>query len=103
MKAKHLLTHLLAGALLVFSPDLQAQSSGFHAKQRLQFVRNKGQVKDQYGHPRTDIDYRLQVSKDFSLFIGKGLLQYQWIQPAKDRGKEGSYTTQHLDVQLIGA
>ncbi len=44
--------------------------------QPLYFTENAGQIKDQYGNPRPDIDVKLR-DKGITLFVGKGKLQYQ--------------------------
>jgi len=41
------------------------------------FVENKGQVTDQHGTSRADIDYRLELP-GMNVFVGDGQLHYQW-------------------------
>jgi hypothetical protein len=48
-------------------------------KQPLLFQENKGQIRNQQGEIRTDIDFILKT-KDVTLFIGKGQLHYQYIK-----------------------
>ncbi len=43
------------------------------------FVENKGQIVDQYGNHRTDIDFKLNAG-GMSMFIGNGQLHYQWYK-----------------------
>ncbi len=44
------------------------------------FIENKGQVVDQHGTSRTDIDFRISAS-GVNVFIGPGRLHYQWVKP----------------------
>ncbi len=44
----------------------------------LVFIENKGQIKDQFGMPRTDIQYCLAASNGLNLFIGSGNIKYQF-------------------------
>ncbi len=51
----------------------------------LVFTENKGQVKDQSGKVRTDIQYRLNAGKGLNVFIGRGCLHYQFSEkPGRD-------------------
>ena len=47
------------------------------AEQAHFFIENKGQIKDQYGKPRKDIDYVLQGNTGMQIFIGAGHIAYQ--------------------------
>ncbi len=42
------------------------------------FIENKGQVRDQAGKQRPDIDFRLAAAPGLNIFIGKGKIHYQW-------------------------
>ena len=44
----------------------------------LSFIENKGQVTDQNGKTRTDVDFKLNGDKGLNIFIGAGTLHYQW-------------------------
>ena len=59
----------------------QMQTNRF-ASRALSFVENKGQVTDQQGNHRQDIDYVLR-SKGLSIFIGKGSMSYQFYKTDK--------------------
>ncbi len=61
------------------------------------FVENKGQIRDQKGQKRNDIDFAV-TGKGLRIFIGKGTMHYQFLK-AED-GKVASY---RMDVALIGA
>jgi hypothetical protein len=45
------------------------------------FVENKGQIKDQYGAVRNDVQYAL-LADGLSIFIGNGQIHYQFIERA---------------------
>jgi len=46
------------------------------------FIENKGQVTDQYGKKRGDIDYKITASPALNIFIGNGAIHYQFSKPA---------------------
>src|SRR5580658_9285364 len=54
------------------------------AKRPLTFIENKGQVTDQYGNTRHDIQYKTG-SAGMSVFIGNGQLHYQWSKAMTKR------------------
>jgi len=85
--------------------------------QQLLFVENCGQITDQYGQFRPDIDYRVKAP-GMTLFIGKGALHYQFAKtshaPAElsksalcrtaAKAADSSQTeTYRLDMMLSGA
>ncbi len=95
-------------------PGLQSLSEA----RQLYFVENKGQVVDQNGLTRKDIDFKLGTEKGLSIFIGKGKIEYQWsrnnILPARGDGhalftSTGNPASAHttdlcrMDVTLVGA
>ena len=43
----------------------------------LLFIENKGQVVDQNGNPRNDIDFKI-AGKGLNIFIGHGQIHYQF-------------------------
>ena len=70
------------------------------------FLENKGQVIDQYGKTRKDIDAKLEAP-GMVVFIGNGAIHYQWQKAVagdnaekKDRTRTETY---RLDVELVGA
>lgn len=92
---------------------------------KLVFIENKGQIKDQYGNTRTDIDYVLPAP-NINIFIGSGQLHYQFSRTdvtnmnmpgtyrkplftgdATDQRHEDPFaatiSTYRLDVALVGA
>lgn len=83
--------------------------------QPLSFRENKGQVRDQKGAIRKDIDFIMQTA-DMTLFVGKGQLHYQFIKREQpDTSKQispvlpktyrvqGAVSIHRLDVNLINA
>lgn len=95
-------------------PAIQSQT----AQNDLVFIENKGQVTDQYGKTRKDIDMKLETP-GMNIFIGDGAIHYQWNKhngsPALRRhntlsqpgGNAASLTdtrteTYRLDVELEG-
>jgi len=100
------LTHLNAAAIDKSQPAF--------ANKKVCFVENKGQVRDQFGNPRHDIDYMLRGS-GFTLYVANSELHYQFfnkqIDPAdagnifKRPGTRGDekIDAYRLDVQLLNA
>lgn len=96
------------------SPFSLTASSGYF------FIENIGQITDQHGQPRNDIQYRL-AAKGIDIFIGNGQIHYQWIKKmaadslTKARELAGRLSSSplnankcpvssyRLDVQLLGA
>ncbi len=75
------------------------------------FLENKGQLKDQYGHSRTDIQYYIR-SAGMTVFIGNGQLHFQFdntcsgtISKDKNSGTHtpGKTDLYRMDVSLAGA
>lgn len=94
-----------------FAPGLFNHSFGKSAD--LAFVENKGQVTDQFGTSRNDIDFKIQAANGLNIFIGKGQMHYQWVKPvpaahaATVAGEESSTSSApidmyRMDVELLG-
>lgn len=100
MQAKQLLLPLLLWGTMVQAKD---NSLAIKANNTFSFIENKGQVTDQYGNRRPDINYRLGGS-GLSMFVGKGQLHYQWASPVArlDNDKQ-EIATYRMDVALVGA
>jgi len=66
-------------------------------------IENAGQIQDQYGAVRNDIDFKLPGDR-FNVFIGAGAIHYQWVNPsaAQPDGPQ-KLETYRLDMQLVGA
>lgn len=83
------------------------------------FIENKGQIRDQYRHPRTDIQYKLSAG-NMNVFVGNGKLHYQFsridnpealkalrdIKKANGKmpdTKDIRVSMYRMDVSLVGA
>lgn len=64
----------------------------------LSFKENKGQIVDQYGNQRTDIQYKLDA-EGMNIYAGNGHIHYQWHKPSGENKEE----TYRMDVTLLGA
>ncbi|MFA6059092.1 MAG: SBBP repeat-containing protein [Taibaiella sp.] len=78
---KSLLLTVLAAVTISAAVDAQPPAAPAQKTEHFAFLENKGQITDQSGHPRTDIDFRLS-SGNMSVFIGKGHIHYQWSRAA---------------------
>jgi len=56
-----------------------ARNINHHEKESLYFVENKGQIHDQNGQKRNDIDFVLRA-KGMQIFVGAGTLHYQFYK-----------------------
>lgn len=112
-------THYLALLLLILAavqstPSAAREAQGsLSANTPLCFIENKGQITDQYGKTRKDIDFKVKAN-GLNIFIGAGAIHYQWYRSNKkekrknekmglpDDGKSslGAY---RMDVALLGA
>ena len=72
---------LLFGALFLLSlPNtLHAKNALENTSGKLLFIENKGQITDQNGQPRNDIQFVLP-SSGMTLYIGNGTLHYQFMK-----------------------
>lgn len=72
----------------------------------LTFLRNEGQVTDQYGHTRKDIDFSVTTS-GINSFIGAGAIHYQWSRFKNVQEKPGTSPRDmdiyRMDMVLEGA
>ncbi|PZF71585.1 DUF7948 domain-containing protein [Taibaiella soli] len=107
MNAKHLLFPVLFGCLCAVTEPSHAQAYNSKpiSQQNLYFVENKGQVTDQNGKHRSEINFRVGGS-GLSLFAGSGQLHYQWTAPTSTQlGDENvqRIAMYRMDVTLIGA
>lgn len=66
------------------------------------FVRNAGQVRDQYGNARTDIDFRIRGKGSPSVFLSNKGLYYQWYHRPSGEGWD-SIRYHRLEMQLSGS
>ncbi len=103
-----------------------ARTATVNTTNKLVFVENKGQIKDQFGNPRNDIDFVLQGGGGMNIFIGAGEIHYQFTKTeVENNNQPGTYispqqrisadedryekpysatiTTYRLDVNMLGA
>ena len=57
----------------------------------LSFMENKGQITDQYHHPRKDIVCKVNLSESLTAFIGVGFIEYQFVQPISSEEKKPQF------------
>ncbi|MCB0696529.1 MAG: hypothetical protein KDC07_04145 [Chitinophagaceae bacterium] len=80
----------------------------FVGEKSICFIENKGQIKDQYDHVRSDIDFKVPAGK-LNIFIGSGGIHYQWNKQLATSEEEEHNSPQDLiasyrmDVTLVGA
>lgn len=91
-----------------------APSSNMVTTTSLRFIENVGQIKDQYGKDRIDLDFKLS-NKGMNLFVGSGKIEYQWYRPVSTSALPGTdnplsgppmapdVETYRVDLRLIGA
>ena len=115
------LNHVFAFSCLFACLTLSAKEQ---AKQSsLCFIENRGQIMDQYGNARNDIDFKIATGQGLNVFIGKGGIHYQWNKNtslclSKGEGmiskltdKPGTHFEEpsvpvemcRMDVELVGA
>lgn len=81
----------------------KSEKVNFPVNKALYFVENKGQVIDQFGKQRNEIDFRLATGK-LNMFVGAGQLHYQWLNHVDNKDGDGSLIESYrLDVSLVGA
>lgn len=70
------------------------------------FIENKGQIVDQSGIYRNDIDFKTSL-KGLNVFVGKNGIHYQWMKQDSTANKSGkpsaNLITFRLDMELINA
>jgi len=75
---------LLLTTYTALAQNIPAAKEKQLAKRPLTFIENKGQVIDQYGHGRHDIQYKTGGT-GMSIFVGNGQLHYQWSKALTKR------------------
>lgn len=98
---------LAAGAIVSLLAHAQKSPAPWKQKERMVLLENKGQIKDQFGVPRADIQFKI-ASKDINVFIGNGQIHYQWYHTdalPKDLRllSQNKVTAYRMDVALEGA
>lgn len=67
------------------------------------FIENKGQLKDEHGNSRNDIDYKLNSNGGFNIFVRSGALYYQWNKNVSGKKNSGAAIFYRMDIELAGA
>ncbi|HEY9176812.1 MAG TPA: hypothetical protein VIN07_03940, partial [Flavipsychrobacter sp.] len=125
------LNPFLAAILALIYPCFSSAYTGddFVRDKQLYFTENAGQVRDQNGNAREDIDFKLSTESGISVFVGDGALHWQFYKdnlelrkdeihfcpPPVYKGKgssqtdtadplhEGQLIIYRMDVELVGA
>lgn len=80
------------------APAIPASSANL--SEGLYFIENIGQITDQHGARRDDVDYKLVTGTSVNVFISSEGIQYQWnVRSTED----GQVQSNRLDVSLVGA
>ncbi|XZF16234.1 SBBP repeat-containing protein [Chitinophagaceae bacterium MMS25-I14] len=99
---------LVLGTFVPLIVLAKAPAASWMQSSRLVMVGNKGQIHDQYGAARNDIQYRIQ-NGNVNVFIGNGQLHYQWSKPHAGNAGSGKEHVlpkadlYRMDVTLTGA
>lgn len=98
---------LLLSFSFVFLSSANMYGSNGAGKYPLAFLRNIGQVTDQLGSERNDIDFKCSAGDGLNIFLGRGMIHYQWTKPATSgiKGASGDiqYAMYRMDILLVGA
>ncbi len=95
-----------------------SKTNNIHINEKLYFLENKGQIKDQNGYIRTDIQYAIQA-EGILIFIGNSEVHYQFykkencsyemsinnINPIKKESNSltSNFDAYRMDVELLNA
>lgn len=96
---------LLAACMLSLSlaaKDARDVAGSGGLRKPLCFVENKGEVVGLDKQVRKDIHFKLS-SSGMSMYVGAGLLQYQFAKAEGTPSADHKLTTCHMDVKLVGA
>lgn len=105
---------LICVLFLCFSTFLGFSKTNNFDKKFHGLIENKGQIIDQFMNPRLDIDFTMRTNDNLSIFIGNGIVQYQFFEPVQDfnsannpierESQKNGQTIDlyRLDVQLVG-
>lgn len=101
------LNYLILFSVCIYSTAIARSNKNAVPISALCFIQNTGQVIDQQGMTRADIDYKLE-NPGMSIFLGNGRLYYQWYQDAEVDNKipkrdESPVHTYRMDVILLGS
>lgn len=93
-------------ALCQYSASARNNTTKF-SRNNLSFIENKGQVHDQHGGIRGDIDFALK-GQNVNMYISAGKISYQWAKEKETTDEKDVTALQasdmyRLDVSLLGA
>lgn len=107
-KRYNIVSLLLLASILISGSYTKANS-----QVSLVFVKNIGQVLDQHGHSRNDIDFKMATGNGLNIFIGSNAIHYQWAKAGSKMSPIAVSTDDllnndpmemyRMDVQLVGA
>ena len=83
-------------------------SANLNSQHKLYFIENKGQITDQNGQTRNDLDFKMASNKGLSIFIGHNKILYQFSKDAltnnsMDKQFNATIDWSRIEVELIGA
>jgi hypothetical protein len=108
---KYLLLFFLSASAIQVQGKLRAVTTPVSASPfgaPLAFIENKGQVRDQFGHTRTDIQFKLSTA-GLNIYVGAGQLHYQFVTASKNNGSQAhgkctqTDTLYRMDMSLVRA
>jgi hypothetical protein len=118
---KNTITYFLLCFLFTTSVYAKKETPSLVAHTNVQFIENKGQITDQYGVVRRDIDVKIEAN-GVTMFVGDGELHYQWVAAQSQNSNPDSYRDKtqknpiskienqeseiqiyRMDVKLVGA
>jgi uncharacterized protein YjdB len=79
---------------------IKTPSKSIESGKQLSFIENKGQVKDQFNRPRTDLNFKLSGGKGLNIFVGNGKLIYQFSSEMKN-GKKSTDTKNQSENEVV--
>lgn len=116
MKTVQLTFLLICSFLFCAAKNIEGNKPGFGNKP-LCFIENKGQVTDQYGNSRCDIQYIFPATSGLGIFVGPSGIQCQFRKQTTpflsnqsatsdcidDGGDAVQFDMYRLDMELVGA
>lgn len=103
-----LIALIITSPAILFGDDKTApvipgmKSAGQFEKTPLVFIENKGQVTDENGNLRSDIDFKV-TAQGLNIFVQPGRIHYQWSKPHSADKDDMSIDIYRMDVELVGA
>lgn len=76
--------YLAIGCMALFAYQTNAKDVERKNSSPVQFMANSGQITNQHGVVRHDIDAKIEAN-GVVMFVGKGQLHYQWVAPQSQK------------------